>query len=315
MLQEFIKWDIDSAAPQARTIGCTCIDFCLDLLDKCDRQGDSTWQFLLGCVVFLQKTLDDNLELIVDVHEDQLDYAKPISLDSEFDMSDFLDSLEQKVDPVSQEPLFGVEANDRLRKIIKFCACTVNARHKKVSKMALTILIRTTQIASRDHEAFSNVKPFLRNLKPSIQNILQRQLSSDRLRASANVNTLDDFDDIGLDLEEGELPRQTSEEVLSPPPSYNSCMKESRQGMHTPPSSPKSASSNSSPENASPPKTQEIKVRYAPKCEQIIAEEEAEALAMALNISLNKLQDVIPHELVCDGDEDVLIHVQPEVKY
>ena len=315
-----MKWDnvpqvADASAVPVRSSG---MDFIVDLLGRYDTVGETSWQWRLGYIVFLRKIYDENLEFVIGIPEEDLDEIsiQPVSLDSDFDMSDFLDSLEQKIDPVPSGRLFNMESLEKLRKILRFCATSANCKHKNVRQMALALLIRTTQIVAKDRETFNSLKVLLKSLKPNIQHILQRQLSSDRLRTPtslspppADYNSADE-----LDASEAS---GTSTPCREHAARLAAGDRGSEAGVLTPPATPPQGNTaTSSPletKTSARYRLSQLKQMYVPKCEEMVAEEEAEALAVAINLSLTRMQSVIPDQLAQETADEIIVHVQPEV--
>ncbi|XP_065069659.1 mitogen-activated protein kinase kinase kinase 1-like isoform X2 [Rhopilema esculentum] len=320
ILQEFVKWDSQPRDNQAACkVQSSGFDFIVELLEKYENRGDSSWQWRLGFLVFLKRVFDENLEFVIGIPEEDLDELsiQPVSLDSDFDMSNFLETLEQNIDHVSGEKLFDEESLSKLRAILRFCATSSNCKHKNVWKMALSLLIRTTQIVAKDRETFNSLKVLLKSLKPNIQHILQRQLSSDRLRTPTSMSPpAEDYapDDMIINEAIDLGAAGTSTPVRSGSPLK--CDRRSGTGFLTPPPTPpKSESATASPlDNTDSPRSRlsQLREMYVPKCEELVAQEEAEALAMAINMSLTKMQSVVPDQLSQGKDDDIIIRVQPE---
>ena len=323
VLQEFVKWDsrpeeTDRLPIRTQSTG---FDFIMKLLEKYESSGDPSWQWRLGLLVFLKRIFDENLELVIGLPGEDLDelLIQPVSLDPDFDMSDFLESLEQNIDPTPSARLFDIESLERLRTILRFCATSSNCKHKNVRKMALGLLVRTTQIVAKDRETFNSLKVLLKSLKPNIQHMLQRQLSSDRLKTPTSLSPpAEDYS--GDDLivndtnEQGAVGTSTPVRSGTPPKSdRNSGL----DFLAFASDSPKSDSATASPaDTIDSPKTRlsQLRQMYVPKCQELMAQEEAEALAMAINLSLSKMQSIVPHQLSQEENEDIIIHVQPEVR-
>ena len=321
VLQEFVKWDsrLLQNGTTHETVSSSGLDFTIKLLEKYESGGDQSWQWRLGYLVFLKRIFDENLEFVIGIPEEDLEELsiQPVSLDPDFDMSDFLESLEQNFDPQPSERLFCIESLEMLRSILRFCASSSNCKHKNVRKMALSLLIRTTQIVAKDRETFNSLKVLLKSLKPNIQHILQRQLSSDRLKTPTSMSPPPEeynADDLIVNDVEGAV--GTSTPARSATPAKGD--RRSGAGILTPPPSPpKSDSATASPAGSiDSPRTRlsQLRQMYVPKCEELVAQEEAEALAMAINLSLTKMQSVVPDQLSQNQDDEIIIHVQPEVK-
>ena len=322
VLQEFVKWD--SRSEESETISIkvqsSSFDFIMQLLEKYESSEDPSWQWRLGFFVFLKRIFDENLEYVIGLPVEDLDELsiQPVSLDPDFDMSDFLESLEQSIDPTPSDRLFDAESLEKLRTILRFCATSSNCKHKNVRKMALGLLVRTTQIVAKDRETFNSLKVLLKSLKPNIQHMLQRQLSSDRLKTPTSMSPpAEDYnsDDLIINDTNEQGAVGTSTPVRSGTPSKGN--RNSGAGFLALTSdSPKSDSATASPaDTTDSPRTRlsQLRQMYVPKCEELMAQEEAEALAMAINMSLSKMQSVVPDQLSQEQNEDIIIRVQPEV--
>ncbi len=319
VLQDYVKWDSNTPGASVSNVSLRSsgMDFIINSLASYDTINEISWQLRLGYIVFLRRIYDENLEFIIGIPEEDLDEIsiQPVSLDPDFDMSDFLDSLEQRIEPVPSERLFSIETLEKLRKVLRFCATSTNCKHKNVRQMALGLLIRTTQIVAKDRETFNSLKILLKSLKPNIQHILQRQLSSDRLKTPTSMSPPpEEFSADDLLVNDASESASARGEASSPV----KINRRSGAGILTPPSTPpQSDSASASPSNSmSTPRNRlsQLKQMYVPKCEELVAEEEAEALAMAINLSLTRMQSIVPAELSQEKDDDIIIHVQPEVK-
>ena len=318
-----MKWDCrseedDRYANKMQSIG---IDFIMKLLEKYESSGDPSWQWRLGLLVFLKRIFDENLELIIGLPVEDLDELsiQPVSLDPDFDMSDFLESLEQNIDPAPHARLFDIESLERLRTILRFCATSSNCKHKNVRTMALRLLVQTTQIVAKDQETFNNLKVLLKSLKPNIQHMLQRQLSSDRLKTPTSLSPpAEDYS--AEDLIVNEINEHGAVGTSSPVRSGSPSKGDRTSGadfLAFSSDSPKSDSATASPPDtvdSSKTRLSQLRQMYVPKCQELMAQEEAEALAMAINLSLSKMQSIVPDQLSQEENEDIIIHVQPEVR-
>lgn len=322
VLQEFVKWDSQSEDANESTtkVKSPSLDFIIKLLENYETSGDPSWQWRLGFLVFLKRIFDENLEFIIGLPEEDLEELsiQPVLLDPDFDMSDFLESLEQNIDPAPTDRLFDVESLEKLRTILRFCATSSNCKHKNVRKMALGLLIRTTQIVAKDRETFNSLKVLLKSLKPNIQHILQRQLSSDRLKTPTSMSPpAEDYsgDDLIVNdmSETGAAGTSTPRRCGTPPKGDRT----SGSGLFALAScTPISDSATASPaDGTDSPKARlsQLRQMYVPKCEELMAQEEAEALAMAINLSLSKMQSIVPDQLSQEPNNDIIIRVQPEV--
>lgn len=324
VLQEFVKWDSRSQEDDSASIGVqpAGLDFIIKLLAKYESIGDSSWQWRLGFLVFLKRIFDENLELVIGLPEEDLDELsiQPVSLDPDFNMSDFLESLEQNIDPSPSDLLFDAESLEKLRTIFRFCATSSSCKHKNVRQMALGLLVRTTQIVAKDRETFNSLKVLLKSLKPNIQHMLQRQLSSDRLRTPTSTSPPSE-DYSGEDLLLNDTMEQGAVGTSSPDSSSTPLKGDRNSGVRLlalATGTPKCDSASASPgDGADSPKARlsQLRQMYVPKCDELMAQEEAEALAMAINMSLSKMQSIVPDQLSQEVNDDIIIRVQPEVRY
>eukprot|EP00794_Sanderia_malayensis_P007875 gene7873-8725_t len=323
VLQEFVKWDSQSpgASLSAVAVRSSGMDFIINAVARYDTIDELSWQLRLGYLVFLRRMYDESLEFIIGIPEEDLDELsiQPVSLDPDFDMSDFLDSLEQRNEPVPSERLFSMDTLEKLRKLLRFCATSTNCKHKNVRQVALGLVIRTTQIVAKDRETFNSLKVLLKSLKPNIQHILQRQLSSDRLKTPTSLSPPpEEYNAEDLFVNDMKLQATACKDNGSG--SRVGCSgKEKRRsgaGILTPPlTPPQSDSASASPPNTtSTPRNRlsQLKQMYVPNCEEMVAEEEAEALAKAINLSLTRMQSTVPVELSQETKDEIVIHVQPD---
>lgn len=220
----------------------------------------------------------------------------------------------------------------RLMFIVHFAIKATSCPHSKGNKLALRILTKCLKLASKVRGAFIEVKTCLSELKKSDRSVLQRQLrhkqppqrgvsvdsaycsstgeNSQTSLSDGDGNTLDglsDLSDVDVQVSELESFNLVVESIgdgsersfpLSPPGSPSQDDQEKRQSTLSP---------------SLPP----IEVPLTTtKCQEKIEEEEAEALAIALEASA--LQPLVPppiEKLVADDSEEIVIRVQPEVIY
>jgi len=319
VLQEFVKWD--SGTEETERLPdhkqANGFEFIMKMLERYESSGDPSWQWRLGLLVFLKRIFDENLEFVIGLPVEDLDELsiQPVSLDPDFDMSDFLESLEQNIDPAPSARIFDIESLERLRTILRFCATSSNCKHKNVRKMALGLLVRTTQIVAKDRETFNSLKVLLKSLKPNIQHMLQRQLSSDRLKTPTSMSPpAEDYN--GEDLIVNETNAQGAVGTSTPLRSGTPSRGDFEVKLPAVPSDvtePEGATASPGDSVDSPKaRMSQLRQMYVPKCQELMAQEEAEALAMAINMSLSKMQSIVPDQLSQEESEDIIIHVQPE---
>ena len=220
----------------------------------------------------------------------------------------------------------------RLMFIVHFAIEATSCPHSKGNKLALKILTRCLKLASKVRSALVEVKTCLCELKKSDRSVLQRQLKhrhapqrgvsvdsaycSSGGENSQNVaetsagslsdgdNTLDEIPDLS-DIADhmSELEKIHSVESI--------CDDSEPSFPLTPPGSPGEVKRQNTLSPSLPPIDVPLTTT---KCQKKIEEEEAEALAIAIEAST--FQPLVPppiEKLVADDCEEIVVRVQPEV--
>jgi len=155
-------------------------------------------------------------------------------------------------------------------------------------------------MASLDSRIYAQIKQSVYNLKPTMQSNLHRHLSTEAQKEQADIlNILDEHQDF-----EGVSPNVSSDLIDENEDNIEGATAAPNIAL-TPPPSPNSG--RRFPRRVSPPES-----AYDPnlKCVQRVEDEEATAVAIAINRSTQRPEDVIPEQLV-PVDDLTLVHIQP----
>ena len=285
-----------------------------------------TWSWWLGRLYLLGKLLEDSPDHFR-IETEAVDYKKVAS------------SIRLPASPNKLPENTNRWENNfsRLMFIVHFAVKAVGCPHSTGNKLALRILTRCMRLAAKVKSAFIEVKTCLSELKKSDRNAVQRQLKHRRspqrvvsvdsaYSASSTDNTInlgetspksvgssvsDSLDGISdlcndVDVQVSEL--ENFQAIVGTMPDgndYNFPL--------TPPVSP--SRDEEKRESTLSPSLPPIDVPLtSTKCRKQIEDEEAEALALAIEAS--SAQPLVPppiEKLVEDDTEEIVIRVQPEV--
>ena len=278
----------------------------------------TTWPWWLGRLLFLRKLMDEyvsEFQLSDDSPSDQMESAGVL-------VHDRIPNAKSDMGEIYQDNL------TRLLSVLKFTMQTVNCSHSKVSKLAIAVLMCCSSLASHDASASRYISKVVSKLKPAQRSALQRQILSIPGANSAPVS---------LSYQE----RQSVESQLSrdAPSSISSnrdsaigslsaasddetdYMSESEllQTLERPQSlllspcfSPsKELNLDWSRSIEDSPRMPPARLVLGKKCQEIIEQEEAEAVAKALAVSHQPAPSKI--QSLDTGDEMVIVFTQPEV--
>ena len=284
----------------------------------------STWPWWLGRLLFLRKLLDEY------VTEFQL--ASDISLPVQMDavgvlMNDRVQDMSCDTGEVYQDNL------TRLMSVLKFTMQAVNCSHSRVSKLAIIILISCTSLALHCAPASRYIAKVVSKLNPA-----QRSALKHKMNLSPSSNTVP----ISLQEREG-IESQLSEEspsltstnrdsaigsLSSLPSDYETenlsdsdlqSMEDTLERPHSMLLSPclspsKEISLDWSRSFEDSPRMPPVRFVVGKKCQDIIEQEEAEAVAKAMAVSS---QYPVPSKIesLDTGDEMVIVFTQPDVSH
>lgn len=284
----------------------------------------STWPWWLGRLLFLRKLMDEyvtEFELSDDCVSVQMDTAGVL--------------IQGKVNNASEDASEIYQDNvTRLMSVLKFTIQAANCSHSKVSKLAIAVLMFCTSLASPAPSAQKHIMKVVSKLKPSQRSALHRQLQAIPRVNTAPVNRSDSVfnyesqasidppsssssnrdsaigslssavsDDETDNFSEAEL-LQSIVDTLERPTSL--CLSPS---CTLSPNEEFSLDWSRSLEDS--PRMPPVKLAVGKKCQEIIEQEEAEAIAKAMAVSsLDSSPSKIPS--LDSGDEMVIIFTQPE---
>jgi hypothetical protein len=287
-----------------------------------------TWPWWLGRLYLLVKLLEESTDYFR-IETETIDYKK-VSLNIR------LPSSPNKLPENTNQ----WENNfSRLMFIVHFAIKATSCLHSKGNKLALRILTRCLKLASKVRSAFTEVKTCLSELEKSDRNALQRQFkhrhapqrgvsvdsaycsssgenSQHFAETSSHTASLSDGDGNTLD---GTPDLSDVDVQMSELENFHSVVVKSVSSEHsfplTPPRSP--SQDEGKRQSALSPSLPPIDVPLTTtKCQEKIEEEEAEALAIAIEAST--LQPLVPppiEKLIADDSEEIVVRVQPEVTH
>ena len=287
----------------------------------------SAWPWWLGRLYFLKKLLDEyysEFELTTDCPNRNMDTEGLLTHEGgawgSFDLTEmYEDNLM------------------RLMAVLRFSMLAANCSHSKVTKVAVTILICCTGLSAKAPSAFIHVKEMVATLKPTQRGILQRQLAVISRRSEGEgegVATPEERRDstsggsaFSVKLHTTHSGDETDNFADAELCNLQAIVESFAQPRHlalpvTPPSSPTRELhlelewSKCEPETGhDSPRLPPIKMPIGKKCIDVIEQEEAEALAKAMELSslLSSPQKIPSLTPTPDEDEMVIVFTQPEV--
>lgn len=285
----------------------------------------STWPWWLGRLLFLRKLLDEY------VAEFQL--ASDVSLPVQMDtvgvlMNDRVQDMSCDTGEVYQDNL------TRLMSVLKFTMQAVNCPHSRVSKLAIIILISCSSLALHCAPASRYIAKVVSKLNPAQHSALKRKMhltpssntvpislqeregiesqlseespsltSTNRDSAIGSLSSLPNSDYETENLSDSEL--QSMEDTLERPHSMllSPCLSPSKE-----------ISLDWSRSFEDSPRMPPVRFAVGKKCQDIIEQEEAEAVAKAMAVSS---QYPVPSKIesLDTGDEMVIVFAQPDVSH
>ncbi|KAL9951014.1 hypothetical protein ACROYT_G043600 [Oculina patagonica] len=283
----------------------------------------ATWPWWLGRLMFLRKLMDEyvsEFELSADCPSVQMDTAGVL--------------IQGRIASISEDPSEIYHDNvTRLMSVFKFTMQATHCSHSKVSKLAIAVLMSCTSLASHAPSAFKHIKKVVSKLKPSQRSALHRQLhaisrvssapshGSDTIRSVESQVSVDPSPSVASNRDSaiGSLSSAASDDETD-----NFSESELFQSIVDTLERPQSLCL--SPNTFSPdkelnldwsrsiedsPRMPPVKLALGKKCQEIIEQEEAEAVAKAMAVSW---QDRGPSKIASldSGDEMVIIFTQPE---
>ena len=235
----------------------------------------------------------------------------------------------------------------RLMAVLRFSMLAANCSHSKVTKVAVTILICCTGLSAKSPSAFIHVKKMVATLKPAQRGILQRQLASISQRneeiSSDSHSAQEQYDSTSMGSAYSALLQHTSNKPfasgthlgIDETDNFADTELQNLQAIVeslsqprnlalpvTPPSSPTRElhlelewSKCEGDSSFDSPRLPPIKMPIGKRCIELIEQEEAEAMAKALELSslLSSPQRIPCLTPTPDEDEMVIVFTQPEV--
>lgn len=285
----------------------------------------STWPWWLGRLMFLRKLMEEyvtEFELSDDCVSVQMDTAGVL--------------VQGRGNNACEDPSEIYQSNvRRLMSVLKFTMQAANCSHSKVSKLAIAVLTCCMSLSSCVPSAQQHIKKVVSKLKPSQRSSLNRQLQA---IPRASVTTVSRSDSVFTYEPQTSMdpPSSTSSNRDSAIGSLPSAMSDDEadnfsesellqaivDNFERPQSLCLSPSFTFSPNEEvnldwsrsleDSPRMPPVKLSVGKKCQEIIAQEEAEAMAKAMAVSsLDSGPSRIPS--LDSGDEMVIIFTQPEV--
>ncbi|RMX49549.1 hypothetical protein pdam_00017438 [Pocillopora damicornis] len=284
----------------------------------------STWPWWLGRLMFLRKLMEEyvtEFELSDDCVSVQMDTAGVL--------------VQGRGNNACEDPSEIYQSNvRRLMSVLKFTMQAANCSHSKVSKLAIAVLTCCMSLSYCVPSAQQHIKKVVSKLKPSQRSSLNRQLQA---IPRASVTTVSRSDSVFTYESQTSMdpPSSTSSNRDSAIGSLPSAMSDDEadnfsesellqaivDNFERPQSLCLSPSFTFSPNEEvnldwsrsleDSPRMPPVKLAVGKKCQEIIAQEEAEAMAKAMAVSsLDSGPFRIPS--LDSGDEMVIIFTQPE---
>ena len=172
----------------------------MELIYSCinNKEGQQKviqWQWWLGRLVFLKRLFDDHRSLLLQTsNENLVNSSFPVSPRSDTDLTELLNYLEENV---LAEVSFSSNTEERLFSLVNFFVSGISSTHKKVHKLAVSLLVQCICVASQDVNLFSRIRGIILGLKTNVQSVLHRHLSTEAQREQADMlNILDEHHEI-----------------------------------------------------------------------------------------------------------------------
>lgn len=280
----------------------------------------ATWPWWLGRLLFLRKLMDEyvsEFQLSEDTPSVQMDTAGVL-------VHDRLPNASSDMGEIFQNKL------TRLMSVLKFAMQAVNCSHSKVSKLAIAVLMYCSSLASHSGPASKHVSKVISKLKPAQRSALQRQIHSVPRSNTAPVgnqerqgiesqishdtpsiasnrdSAIGSLSSVASDDETDNISEAELQAIVDP--------FERRHSMLLSPCFSPSEELNLdwSRSIEESPRMPPVRVTVGKKCQEIIEQEEAEAVAKAMAVSsLHSPPSKI--ESLDTGNEMLIVFTQPEV--
>jgi len=279
----------------------------------------ATWPWWLGRLLFLRKLMDEyvsEFQLLDDCPSIQMDTAGVLVNERVSNSSD--------LGEIYQDNL------TRLMSVLKFTMQAVHCSHSKVSKLAIAVLMSCSSLASHASSAFRHIAKVVSKLKPAQRSALQRQMHS-LPRVSSSPVTYQERQGIESQLSRdapsissnrdsaiGSLSSAASDDETD---NYSECellqsIVDTFERPHSLSLSPclspsKEVNLDWSKSFEDSPRMPPVRLAVGKKCQEIIEQEEAEAVAKAMAVS-SHYPTPSKIESLDTGDEMVIVFTQPE---
>ena len=281
----------------------------------------TTWPWWLGRLTFLRKLMDEyvsEFELSDDCPSDHIDTAGVL-------VQDRMLNANNDMGEIYQDNL------TRLMSVLKFTMQATHCSHSKVSKLAVAVLMRCSFLASHATSASKHIRKVVSKLKPAQRTALQRQIQAIPRLSSAPISSHENHtieSQISQDApsttsnrdsaigslssmaSDDETDNMSETELLH---SIVDTLERPHSLLLSPCFSPgKELNLDWSQSLEDSPRLPPAKLAVGKKCQEIIEQEEAEAVARAMAVSS---QNTGPSKIenLDTGDEMIIIFTQPEV--
>lgn len=277
----------------------------------------TTWPWWLGRLLFLRKLMDEYItefELSEDSPSDRVDSAGVL-------VHDRMSNASQDVVDIYHDNL------TRLMSALKFAMQAVNCSHSKVSKLAVAVLTFCASLASSSTSASSHIRKLVVKLKPAQRSVLQRHMFAVPRLSTASVSSHENHgieSQVSQDAASstvsnrdsaiGSLSSVTSDDETDNVSESELLTLERPQSLVFSPSLCPSKELNLdwSRSIEDSPRMPPVKLAVGKKCQEIIEQEEAEAVAKAMAVS-SHYTGLSRIESLDAGDEMIIVFTQPEV--
>ncbi|XP_066914718.1 mitogen-activated protein kinase kinase kinase 1-like isoform X2 [Clytia hemisphaerica] len=309
ILMEFVSGETASIQnPSNSTINNTQQH--MDLIASClNQEEDQTqWQWWLGRLSFVRRLFDEHHSQLLLASENRINMASslPVSPNSDVDLREFLNSLAENV---HSDTKFTSKTCERILLLARFSARALSCPHQKVHRHALFLMIKCIAISSQDSVLYPSIKQIVYGLTSNHQSTLHRHLSNESQREQADILNI-----LGEHGEERNEQNATS--VVEEEEQHSS---EEVSLQHQTPTSARLQDVSTSPiaspstPEVHPPHLSPPTSSYDPhlKCVRAVEDEEAAAIAIALDRSQRRPENVIPEQLI-PTDDLTIVHIQPD---
>lgn len=283
----------------------------------------AAWPWWLGRLLFLRRLMDEfvgKFQLVADCPQVQMETVGVL-------VQEDVESGREDLGNIYRDNL------TRLMSVLKFAMQASNCSHSKVAKLSVAVLICCTSLASRSPSAFIHVKNLVMKLKPAQRSSLQRRLTAATRRSAAARHraeshdppefegqqtgsvssgvTSEDLSEGAMSLNLGDYETDNMSEVELLQSIVESLVQPNE------PLTPQSSLEldlNWPKSEVRSPRHPPLKLALGKKCQDLVEQEEAEAIVRAMEVSVHERgPPKIPNLQPATKEEMVIVYAQPDV--